>query len=570
MSNKFRWDICCILVLILQLVLLPITTIAVAEILAGDAEPKSATAKDLAHPGQAEQNSPSQPVASSQGPSLPSQNVNKIPKIASDFDVPTQQNLAELIGITEISVSADIDGQFTKNMAENQLLAEEPTSQASDTNLLDSIRVGRSFNRDSLAALARTEQAQARTGQAFALMLPSVSVHASYGSETSSPSVNVDEAGVPILEDTHSRTDAALTIRQTLFDLPSFRDWRRRKVIEQARGENYRTHDGDAYISTVTAYLALVSTRLQTDVTRDFEKQLAGLLRYIEKRASAGAASISDMARVQARSQATLSSRLEQESAHAAAGIEFIRLTNIVPHKVRLPVIEDVGASALPESLDMALTTAMESNPEIAALTAELKAAKVEQSIAKGRFLPRVNAEYTDSYSLHAGGSTSADGQRDQRIMMVLDWNLLSGGKDYKYHVERTARHKELLYRLDDQRRRVIQTLSANYAVLATTHERITSGYQELESISIAAEAMSKRMLSGNQSLLDLLDVYDRFYQVRSRLVSLHILEMNTMAQLVRLALGTPWPAARDIEQKTKKTVPGDLFWDQGVLDENI
>jgi adhesin transport system outer membrane protein len=126
--------------------------------------------------------------------------------------------------------------------------------------------------------------------------------------------------------------------------------------------------------------------------------------------------------------------------------------------------------------------------------------------------------------------------------MMVLNWALFSGGGDYGNHLERTARYRELQYRLDDQRRRVVQSLSANYATLATTRERITSGYMELKSISTAAEAMSKRMLSGNQSLLDLLDVYDRFYQARSRLVSLHILEMSTVTQMVRLMFGTPGP----------------------------
>jgi adhesin transport system outer membrane protein len=124
--------------------------------------------------------------------------------------------------------------------------------------------------------------------------------------------------------------------------------------------------------------------------------------------------------------------------------------------------------------------------------------------------------------------------------MAVLNWSLFNGGGDYKIQVERTARHKELQYRLDDQRRRVVQTLSANYATLATTRERISSGYKELASISTAAEAMSKRMLSGNQSLLDLLDVYDRFYQVRSRLVTLHILEISSVAQLVRFTRGIP------------------------------
>ena len=459
--------------------------------------------------------------------------------VTGDFVVQKTQTLTELIGKAEISVLSDVDGQFVKNMAENQTLENESANKVEGTNLLESIRVGRSFNRESRAALSRTEQANAQTGQAFALLLPSVTVRANTGSETSAPSVAIDEnTGKPISSETHSRTDASLSVRQPLFDLPSFMDWRRRQVVEQARGENYRVSDGDAYISSVSAYLSIVSSRLQTDMTREFESKLNELLVYVEKRAKAGAASNSDMARVRARSQATLSSRLEQESAHAAAGIEFIRLTNMVPSKVRLPVLEDIGASLLPKTLDLAVAKAIKSNPELTSLNADIEAAEIDKQAAKGRYLPRIDAEYTNSYSLHAGGSSSS--QKDQRIMAVLNWNLFSGLSDYKGHAERTARHKELQYRLDDQRRRVVQSLSANYATLATTRERITSGYQELKSITTAADAMSKRMLSGNQSLLDMLDVYDRLYQVRSRLVGLHILEMSTAAQLVRLMQGTP------------------------------
>lgn len=462
---------------------------------------------------------------------------------AEQFALPGEQSLAGLIGMPEISVMADVEGQFVNNMAKNQILVGEFARQVEETDLSESIRTGRSFNRESRAALARIEQGKAQTDQAFALLLPSVSVRANRGYETSEPSVVVDpDTGDLLPYSRHIRTDVSLVATQPLFDLPSFLDWRRRKVREQAREESYRVSDGDAYISTVNVFLSLVSSRLQADVMRDFETQLAELLNYIEKRAGAGAASISDMSRVRARSQATLSSRLEQESAHLAAGTEFVRLTNLVPQKVRLPVLDDIGASLLPESFDMAVTTAMKSNPEIATLTAELEAAKIEQAVAKGQYLPRVDAEYTDTYSNHAGGSSAS--QRDKRIMMVLNWDLFSGGKDYKRRVEFTARYKELQYRLDDQRRRVVQSLAANYAALTTTRERIASGYRELESISIAAKAMSKRMLSGNQSLLDLLDVYERYYQVRSRLVNLHVLEMNTVAQLIRLSLGTPWPAS--------------------------
>lgn len=556
MVDRFKCCVCYVLVIILQLVLSPITTIAAAEMQVRGAEPKSVPSTDSDLPEPSVQNIPHQATNSLPDP-LPIQKGYEFRKAASGFVVPGKQTLAELIGKSEISVLADVDGQFVKSMVENQILENEFASQVDEANLLESIRAGRSFNRESLAALARTEQATAQSGQAFALLLPAVSLRASKGYEQSRPSVVIDATtGDYVSSDTHLRTDVGVSVRQPLFDLPSFLEWRRREAVKQARGENYRVSDGDAYTSAVNAYLSLVSSRLQADMTRDFETQLEALLSYIEKRASAGAASISDMARVRARSQATLSSRLEQESAVAAAGIEFVRLTNLVPRKVRLPVLDDVGASLLPKSFKMAVTTAMKSNPEIAALTAEVKAADIDTSAVMSRFLPRVDAEYTYSYALHAGGDTSPAGQTDKRIMMVLNWSLFSGGSDLQNHVERTARHKELQYRLDDQRRRVVQSLSANYATLATTSERITSGYQELKSISTATEAMSKRMISGNQSLLDLLDVYDRFYQVRSRLVSLHVLEMSTVAQLVRLTHGTP-VAAFDV--KSEPTVTGTL-----------
>ena len=539
MTDRFKRFSCFFLILTLPFFLSPLTTAATTEILVGGTSPS----QNAILPDSSEKNPPPPALESLQQqeavPPLP---------VVSSFAIPEKRNLAGLVGKSQISVLADVDKKFTQSMAAHQLIKDELIAQTDEADLLESIRAGRSFNRESLAALERTKQAKAQTGQAAALLLPSVSFRANRGIEKSAPSVVVDDGGELVPEDTHWRTDTALTVRQPLFDLPGFLDWRRRKAIEQVRNENYRTSDGDTYISTVNAYLSLVSSRLQTDMTRDFETQLAALLSYIEKRTAAGAASVSDMARVQARSQATLSSRLEQESAHAAAGVEFVRLTNLAPQEVRLPDLEDIGASLLPASFDLAVATAIKDNPEIAALTAELEAAKIDQSAAKSRFLPRVDAEYTDSYSYGAGGATDESGkpqsQRDKRSMVVLNWSLLSGGSDYQNHIERSSRHKELLYRLDDQRRRVVQTLSANYATLSTTSARIASGYQELESISTAAEAMSKRMLSGNQSLLDLLDVYDRHYQVRSRLVSLHILEMNTVAQLIRLTRGAPGAAS--------------------------
>ena len=47
MIHRFRWRVCCALILILQFVLSPIVPIASAEMQAGDTEPKFASSKDL-------------------------------------------------------------------------------------------------------------------------------------------------------------------------------------------------------------------------------------------------------------------------------------------------------------------------------------------------------------------------------------------------------------------------------------------------------------------------------------------------------------------------------------------
>lgn len=461
-------------------------------------------------------------------------------RAADRFDVPAEHSLAALAGVMEIPVSVSEFADFGVRISGAQALYVERANMGAETSLEEAVGAGRGFSREVLAAEERTNQAKAQSGQALAALLPSLSVRRNSGRETSSPSVATDSTGNAIQRDTHKRTDTAWTLKQPLFDMPGYFDFKRRGVIELARGESRRAADGDAYLASVEAYLSLVSTRLLADMARDFETQLGELRVYIEKRAGAGASSAADMARVRARSLAALSSRLEQESVHTAAGVEFVRLTNLAPKMARLPELEDVGVSLLPGSLDHAVELAMERNPDIAGLASEAQAAEIDRRAAKSRFLPRLDLELTDNKSVHAQGDPDPDGQRDKRAMLVFSWDLFNGGSDLHYGKERAARHLELKYRLDDQRRRVAQSLSANYATLRTTRERLNSGYSELSSMASAAEAMSKRMLAGNQSLLDLLDTYERHYQAKVRLVNLHILEMASVAQIIRQTYGVP------------------------------
>lgn len=460
----------------------------------------------------------------------------KATALDSRFAVPAERNLVGLVGTFEIPVTADARGDFAAGV---QADGSELIETVSSIDLAQAVKASLGFSRDVLVASARVDQAKAQTGQARAFLLPSLLLNAKTGRERSMPGVEIDPiTGSAESRSNHSRTDTSLTLRQPLLDLPSLFDWKRREVLEKSREEGMRTSQGDAYLATVNAYLGLVSSRVQADMTLDYENQLQELFQYIDKRAKAGAATNSDKERVRARSLNARATRIEQDAAQAAAGVEFVRLVNIAPAALRLPDMEDLGISIVPPDLQKAMPLAIESNPDIAVLREELRAAQIDQTAVKGRLFPRLDLELSDNNSVHAGGASGS--QHDQRMMVVMNWSIFNGGSDIKLGNEKAARTSEISYRLDDQRRRVLQSLTAQYATLEATRQRITAGYRELESISTAARAMSNRMISGNQSLLDMLDVYDRFYQARTRLVALHVQEMGAVAQIARLVQGAP------------------------------
>lgn len=508
------------------------------------AKPMPASSREAGNAKVAEPPVPATPIlppAESESMALtPTTELPKEPQVSDQkFVVPAERSLIGLVGTFEVPVSVDRSGDYAAGVLATNGDGADPVERIGALDLAQAVKASLGFSRDVLVASAKLDQAKAQTGQARAFLLPSLLVNVKTGRETSMPGSEIDPAtGKEYTTSKHSRTDKSLTLKQPLFDAPNFYDWRRRDQLEKSKEASQRSSQGDAYLATVNAYLGLTSSRLLSNMATDYETQLDELLEYVQKRADAGAASNSDMERVRARSLNARSARIEQEAAHAAAGVEFARVVNLAPDSLRLPDMEDVGISIVPPTAAQAMATAVASNPDIQVLQSELEAADIDRMAARGRLLPRLDLEYSDNESQHPGGQ--AGSQRDKRLMLVMNWSLFNGGGDIKYGEEKAARRNEIRYRLDDQRRRVLQTLSAQYATLESTRQRITAGYKELESISTAAKAMSSRMLSGNQSLLDMLDVYDRFFQARTRLVSLHVQEIGAVAQIARLLQGPP------------------------------
>lgn len=416
-----------------------------------------------------------------------------------------------------------------------------PWAQATPSPQLDiarSVQAAMGFSREVGIARQRVLQAQAQVDQTRGFLLPSVTLRVSQGKEKSSPSSITDPAtGAPKASDTHSRYDQSIAVKQPLYDRTTRADVDRREAGLAARDAELQTVAAGQFAAVVQAYVSLASSRLLATLATEQEQELDRLLTYVSKRAEAGAASASDQERVRARSLAARSAKLEQDGAQQAALVEFTRLTNVLPESLTLPVVDDLGVQP-PASAGEALDLGLKNNPLLAALQKEIDAARFDERAASGRFLPRVDLELSHGQTKNAGGPVGW--QRDARGVIAMSWALFNGGTDRAYARERTSRLVEAELKLDDQRRRITQELGAAYATLESTRARLVTGYKALSSLGEAQAAMRERMFAGNQSLLDLLDIIERHNQARVSLVTLHMQELTSVAQLAQLTGRAP------------------------------
>ncbi|MCB5185930.1 TolC family protein [Methylobacillus gramineus] len=477
-------------------------------------------------------------------------NISPIGLQPLNLDLPTQgQSVAEVrelslsrlfgVGAIPVAVANEIHNEYLSSEYADNRASDNPANVVDTMDLRGATDAAVDFSRDVHVADERVNQAEAQSKQARALLLPNLSVRYGKGREISSPSSAIDaRTGSRMEESTHTRTDRAITLRQPLLDLPSIYDWKRRQAVISSREESRRGSQGDAWLATVNAYLGLTTSRLIADLSLGYENQLNELFSYVDKRANAGASSSADRERVRARSLSARSARTQQEAAHSAASVEFLRLTNMAPQQIQLPDRKDMGV--IPETASDAVKIAMNNSPDIASLREELKAAQIDQNVARTRYAPRLDLELSRLTTNNAGGPVGE--QDDKRFMVVLNWNLLNGGGDYYMTKEKLSRIEEVRYRVDDLQRRITQAMISQYAILESSREQLVAGYRELNAITSAANSMSEKMFAGNQSLLDLLDVYDRRYQARTRLVTLHAQEIDALSQISRL-LGQSQPA---------------------------
>jgi adhesin transport system outer membrane protein len=397
----------------------------------------------------------------------------------------------------------------------------DPALSGAATSLQQSIEAGVANSLEVKAAMARREAGRQGVLVARGALLPQLEARAGAGTGRL--------GSVYPAEDRH-RKEGNITLRQALFDAPAWREVDRQHLLSDATELQMEAATSAAALETATAYLQAVQARTSLALGTEYEKMLGTLLTLVTDRAQGGATSLAERDRVRARVANARSQMADARANLRAAQRNLAILTGSAPEVL---VVGVPTLLTVPVAADDARSEAHLFNPDLYSARLEAQAIGQEAHTARGKLLPRLDAELSHSRATNSSGSPGY--QRDTKGMLVLNWALLNGGSDIAQQRGALARQKEKQLRADDIERRLDQEIEAAYAALDTVDDRYAALKDELAANRTVVDAFRSQLVSGNRQLLDVLDAYQRLHQSRLDMTALVLGELQNQVKVAHL-----------------------------------
>lgn len=442
--------------------------------------------------------------------------------------------------LASLAAAGIVDGQRELRMPHlaellnlpNQLPLEGQPIPSLPLNLEQALSLGVTHSLEVQANQARSDSFAYTRDAARGALLPHLDGRAAAGRGRLE-----SDASEPLTD----RREGTLTLRQPLFDVTAFLEWRRQGRLSDAASRQLDAAINDAALESASAYIQALQARLVMELNRDYERLLQELLDHINTRAAGGGASVAERDRVRAR---TANARAQIADARANLSAALRNLSTLTGVSADALQLELPAQWAAPATLEHAVQLANDTNPELLAARLEGEAAKLEAQANLGRYLPRVDLELSHTRNVNGAGTPSY--LRDSKALVVVNWSLLNGSADFYQGQAAKARQQEKLARTADVQRKLRQQFEGAYAALDALQERNQALKEEVQANATVVDAFRSQLGMGNRSLLDVLDACQRLHQSRIDAATLMITEMQNHLKVAHLTgkLGQGLPAS--------------------------
>lgn len=388
---------------------------------------------------------------------------------------------------------------------------------AQAVDLTDAIRASLQTNPDIGIVVESRRAVEAEVEQAKSGYWPSVDFSASQGIDLTNSRTTRGRVQEPDSGDTVvlGAFGSSLTLTQPLFDgYATDNEVRRQEARLVSASRRVRESSEFIALDAVQAYLESLRQRELTDLAADNVEVHRQTLELVEAKAAAGAATVADIQQGQSRLAAAEATLTEAEARLRDADATYTRIVGEIPKDLDRP---RAPSWALPRTLEEAIELALENNPTISVLRADLEASRAEYDGSKSSFYPTVDLELSANYDDNQDGTVGAD--YGASALVVLNYNLFRGWQDSNTRKEFLSRVAEARQVLNRTIRLTEEEMRLAWNAVSSAGDRVAAQTREAEANDTVRETYRQQFALGGRSLLELLDAENELFLTKGALI---------------------------------------------------
>ncbi|MEM9500263.1 MAG: TolC family outer membrane protein [Pseudomonadota bacterium] len=290
----------------------------------------------------------------------------------------------------------------------------------------------------------------------------------------------------------------------------------------QAGRATLRGTESSVFSQTVAAYMDVLRTEALASLAQNQVDVLTVNLEATSDRFEIGDLTRTDVAQSQSR-LAVAQGELRTAMANLISAREtYIQLVGKAPTQLEAPP----PLPNLPDTVGLAVVSALENNPDLIAAKENAEAAGFDTEVAGAARLPTLGAFASADYSNFfgsLGGPIAADFVQEEvtgNIGLQLTIPIFQGGLTAARQRQAGARETSALEQVIATERNVIQQVRAAYANWQASNAVIESSKVAVESAEVSLEGVRAENSIGNRTILDVLNAEQELLQSRSQLVT--------------------------------------------------
>lgn len=312
------------------------------------------------------------------------------------------------------------------------------------------------------------------------------------------------------------RVNGSVIVSQNLFDGNEAKSEQRRQG-ERVNSARSRVADAANSIAlrTAQAYLEVQRSAAVVDVAQRNVAVHNEILTRVRARSDGGGGSPVDVNVASARIEAARAFLAEAQGRNRDAETLYRAVVGKKPGKLQ-PVQAPV--KALPRTVDIAVSEAVQIAPSVLAALADTRAAEASIDSAQSRFYPRIDAQ------LFADGNYGLfyrDRSRyDASALLVLRHNLYRGGIDTARVAEARERTTEARDAAENARRVVEREVRFAWSAIQSAQARGAALARQIEQNRLAFGGYVQQYELGQRTLIDILDIQNETFITQTNMVT--------------------------------------------------